>query len=86
MSVRHFILNNKDPFHAARRFVPVYIFMVGFVIAMVTMVKGLKHIGLDLSFEQALFLLRACFWISDIDRRCCHFESENESPSQFTMT
>ncbi len=55
MSVRHFILNSKDPYQSARRFVPIYIFMVGFVICMVTMVKGLKHVGLDLSFEQSLF-------------------------------
>jgi PiT family inorganic phosphate transporter len=54
MSVRKFVFDTKDPFQSAKRAVPVYIFMVGFVISMVTMVKGLKHIGLDLSFEQSI--------------------------------
>lgn len=54
MSVRRFVLNAPDPFLAAQRFVPVYIYMVGFVISMVTLVKGLKHVGLDISFQEAL--------------------------------
>jgi len=54
LSVRHFILNTNDPFRYAKRYVPIYIFMVGFMISMVTMVKGLKHVGMDISFQQAL--------------------------------
>lgn len=54
MSVRKFVFDTVDPFKSAKRAVPVYIFMVGFVISMVTMVKGLKHIGLDLSFEESI--------------------------------
>jgi PiT family inorganic phosphate transporter len=53
-SVRKFILDTDDPFKFAKRYVPIYIFMVGFVISMVTMVKGLKHVGLDISFREAL--------------------------------
>ncbi len=53
-SVRRFILNAAEPLVAARRGVPVYIFMVAFIICMVSLVKGLKHVGLDLSFEQSL--------------------------------
>lgn len=53
-SVRRFILNAAEPLAAARRGVPVYIFMVAFSISMVSLVKGLKHVGLDLSFEQSL--------------------------------
>ncbi len=54
MSVRRFIFGSPDPYIAAKRYVPVYIFMVGFVISMVTMVKGLKHVGLNVDFEEAL--------------------------------
>jgi PiT family inorganic phosphate transporter len=54
MSVRKFIFNTTDPFKSAKRAVPVYIFMMGYVISMVTMVKGLKHVGLDISFQQSL--------------------------------
>ncbi|RLA57990.1 MAG: phosphate permease, partial [Gammaproteobacteria bacterium] len=48
MSVKILILDTEDPFHRAKRFIPVYMWMVGFMIAMVTLLKGLKHIGLDL--------------------------------------
>ena len=56
MSVRKFVFDTSDPFTAARRAVPVYIFLVGFIISMVTMVKGLKHVGLDLNFQQSIFM------------------------------
>ena len=48
-SVQFFILNTSDPMKNARRYVPVYIFMTGTMISLVTMFKGLKHIGLELS-------------------------------------
>ncbi len=49
-SVQKLILNTDNPFANAKRYVPCYIFMVGFIIAMVTLTKGLKHIGLHFSF------------------------------------
>ncbi len=48
-SVQSLILNTNDPFKNAKRYVPVYIFLTGFVISLVTLFKGLKHIGLELS-------------------------------------
>ena len=54
MSVRRFVFDTTDPFASAKRVIPFYIFLVGFVISMVTMVKGLKHVGLDLTFQQAI--------------------------------
>jgi len=54
MSVRRFVFDTADPFASAKRVIPFYIFLVGFVISMVTMVKGLKHVGLDLTFQQAV--------------------------------
>ena len=47
MSVKILILDTEDPFHKAKRYIPVYMWMVGFMISMVTLLKGLKHIGLD---------------------------------------
>lgn len=55
-SVYRFILNTDDPFQNAKRYVPVYMFLVGFMIAMVTMLKGLKHVGLSLNFLQSVGL------------------------------
>jgi len=46
-SVQGLILNTDNPFNNAKRYVPFYIFLTGFVIALVTMFKGLKHVGLE---------------------------------------
>jgi PiT family inorganic phosphate transporter len=48
-SVQALILNTKHPFERAKKYVPVYIFLTGFILALVTMFKGLKHVGLELS-------------------------------------
>jgi PiT family inorganic phosphate transporter len=48
MSVKIFILDTEDPFHQAKKTIPIYMWMVGFMISMVTLLKGLKHVGLDL--------------------------------------
>jgi inorganic phosphate transporter, PiT family len=48
-SVQVLILDTRDPLGNARRFVPGYIFLAAFVTALVTMLKGLTHVGLELS-------------------------------------
>lgn len=48
MSVKFFILDTDDPFHQAKKNIPIYMWMVGFMISMVTLLKGLKHVGIDL--------------------------------------
>jgi inorganic phosphate transporter, PiT family len=48
-SVQSLILNTNDPFKNAKRYVPGYIFLTGFVMSLVTVFKGLKHVGLELS-------------------------------------
>jgi PiT family inorganic phosphate transporter len=55
-SVQKLILDTEDPFKNAKRYVPMYIFMVGFIISMVTFTKGLKHVGLDLSFASSALI------------------------------
>ena len=67
MSVRHFILNTPNPLRSAKRGVPVYIFLVGFIISMVSLVKGLKHVGLDVGFQDAvLYALMIAFLLTMI--------------------
>lgn len=56
MSVQKLILGTKNPLKNARRYVPVYIFAVGFILALVTMLKGLKHVGLDLSKGESVVI------------------------------
>jgi PiT family inorganic phosphate transporter len=56
LSVQKLVLDAEDPLANAKKYVPYYMFMVGFVIAMVTLVKGLKHVGLEVTVVQsALF-------------------------------
>jgi len=52
-SVKTFILDKDSPFDSARRVLPIYVFLVGFIIALVTLLKGLKHVGLNLSTTEA---------------------------------
>ncbi len=48
-SVQLLILDSSDPFKNSKRYVPLYIFMTGFIISLVTVFKGLKHLGLDMT-------------------------------------
>ncbi len=50
MSVQKLILDTKNPFQNAKKYVPLYMFFVGFMIGMVTLLKGVKNTGLDLDF------------------------------------
>ncbi|MGJ7458585.1 inorganic phosphate transporter [Halomonas sp. RA08-2] len=59
-SVQHLIFESHEPFAAAKRYVPFYVFLVGFIVAMVTLTKGLTHVGFDLTFNQS-FLLSLLF-------------------------
>ncbi len=49
LSIRRLILNSEHPFESAKRWGPAYVFMVGFIICLVTMFKGLKHLKLEMS-------------------------------------
>ncbi len=53
ISIRRLILNTDNPFVSAKRWGPIYVFLVGFVIALVTLFKGLKHLKLDLSIPMS---------------------------------
>jgi len=55
-TVQRLVLDTKNPFENAQKYVPFYIYLVGFIISMVTFTKGLKHIGLDLSFGNSALI------------------------------
>lgn len=58
-SVQYLILTRSDPLERARRYVPVYIFLAAFTITLVTILKGLKHVGLDISIGKSYLLATA---------------------------
>jgi len=49
MSTRKLIFNTDNPLKNAKKFAPGYIFLVGFIISLVTMFKGLKHLNINLT-------------------------------------
>ena len=55
-SVQRLILRQEDPLEKAKRYVPVYIFFAAFTITLVTILKGLKHVGLAISLRDAYLL------------------------------
>lgn len=48
-SIQKLVLNTRTPLENAKKYGPFYLFIVGFIIALVTIKKGLKHIGLDVT-------------------------------------
>lgn len=55
-SVQVLILRQEDPLARAKRYVPVYIFLAAFTITLMTILKGLKHVGLSISIANAYLL------------------------------
>ena len=55
-SVQRLILRQEDPLAKAKRYVPVYIFFAAFTITLVTIHKGLKHVGLDVDLRDSYLL------------------------------
>ncbi|MCB1858439.1 MAG: inorganic phosphate transporter [Gammaproteobacteria bacterium] len=49
LSIRKLIINADRPFEQAKKWGPVYVFLVGFIVALVTLFKGLKHLKLELT-------------------------------------
>lgn len=56
LSIRKLILDTDSPFESAKKYGPVYIFMVGFIISLITLFKGLKHLKIDLSIGMSFVI------------------------------
>ncbi len=53
ISIQRLIFNADRPFEAAVRWGPIYVFMLGFTISLVTLFKGLKHLDIELSVSMS---------------------------------
>jgi PiT family inorganic phosphate transporter len=62
LSIRKLILNAEHPFARAKTYGPLYVFLVGFIVSLVTMFKGLKHLKLEFSMGES-FALAVVFGI-----------------------
>lgn len=52
MSTKKLIFDTDQPLRNAKKYAPFYIFLVGFIISLVTLFKGLTHLKIDLSSGQ----------------------------------
>lgn len=43
-SLQSLVIDTKDPLANAKKYLPFYVFFVGFIIALVTLFKGIKHV------------------------------------------
>ncbi|KAG1707599.1 putative phosphate permease [Nymphon striatum] len=86
-SIQKLVINTKEPLQNAKKYGPYYLFLVGFVIALVTIKKGLKHIGLDISggmefvYAALLGVIVALIGIALIRR--VKFDADAEKRSHF---
>ncbi len=55
ISIRRLILNTDEPFESAKLWGPVYVFFMGFLIALVTLFKGLSHLDLTLTIAESVW-------------------------------
>ena len=55
-SLQNLIIDTQNPFNNAKKYVPYYMFLVGFVVSLVTIFKGLKHVGLSFSASTSYLL------------------------------
>ncbi|HRF71567.1 MAG TPA: inorganic phosphate transporter [Accumulibacter sp.] len=56
LSIRKLILNTEDPISQARKWGPMYAFLVGWLVSLVTITKGLKHIKIHLGATEGQVL------------------------------
>ena len=60
VSIQRLILRTDKPFENAKKWGPMYVFLVGWIVSLVTMFKGLKHLNLDFG-PFTTFLLAVAF-------------------------
>lgn len=87
MSIRALILNTDKPFENAKKWGPIYVFLVGFLISLVTLFKGLKHLNIELttgmSIVWSLVIGLAVGWLGWFFIRKKERDPEAEKTSRF---
>ncbi len=63
LSIRRLILNTENPFESAKRWGPGYIFLVGFIISLVTLFKGLTHLNIEMTVSMS-FVVAVIFGVA----------------------
>jgi PiT family inorganic phosphate transporter len=56
MSAQRLIFDTDNPLKNAKRYVPIYMALAGFILSLVTIKKGLKHVGVEIGTAEGYFL------------------------------
>lgn len=56
ISIQQSIFTRSNPLERAKRYIPVYLFLVGTVLSFITVFKGLDHFKIHLTLKQDLFV------------------------------
>lgn len=75
-STQKFIFDTDNPLKNAKRYGPYYMGLTSFILTIVTITKGLKHVGLDLNMTQTL-VISTLISVSSII--FCHFYFRSKS-------
>ena len=68
-SAQKLIFDTDHPLKQAKRYVPLYMFMAGFVLSLVTIKKGLKHLGLEIgTFDSYLYAVAVALLVAIIGK------------------
>lgn len=87
LSVQKLILTAVDPVRKARKYVPLYLFLIGSVLSEITIIKGIKHFGIDLGFRENILIAIVCgisiIIVGKFILKRIHCEDEKDRKSQF---
>lgn len=56
LSLQKLVFNKSNPFPAAKRWAPFYLFLIGITFSLASVVKGLKHLGFHLTIIQNIMI------------------------------
>ena len=90
-SIQRLILYSDKPLKNALRYAPFYVFLVGFLISLVTLYKGLKHLNLDLTIPQtflaaiAIGIVLAFIGKIFIQKRQVQYQNNDDAKSEYTQ-
>ncbi|MBC3764808.1 inorganic phosphate transporter [Neptunicella marina] len=87
MSAQRLIFDTDSPFKNAKRYVPFYMGLAGFVLSLVTIKKGLKHVGLHIpAGEDILIAIAIAVVVGVVGRLFINrikFDPSNDHSLQF---
>ena len=56
IGLQRLVLDTPTPLRNAHRWAPICLFLVGFAVSLITLIKGLKHLKLELDFTESLIV------------------------------